>query len=306
MGGSFIKLKIKGRQDEFLTASATKDFFTKAYENHHNFAVEQIKTYFIEDVNFGKKITLTFPNRGDLLNKLYFCFKLPTMTHTSGSYAGWTNNIGHAIIDYIDLEIGTRLISRYYGMYMDIWEELTSENQYENIMLGKYGNPEQLETSATSATEYIVPLPFWFCKNLQSSLPLMSMIYSQVKITIQLKQFSECIIYDGTTPPNTVKISDSYILADYIFLDESYKSRVKSKKFHMLIEQIQDKDSQGESFTGTFKTNLPFNHPVKEILFCFIEEDSLQNNDWFNYSKRNTIVSTKVESIMKNAKLIVE
>jgi hypothetical protein len=309
MTGSFIKLHIKGQQDEYLTYEGNANFFIRTYEKHIDFAVEQIKVYFVEDVNFGKKISITFPKNADLLNKVYFCFKLPPLTKIGGTYASWVNNIGHSIIDYIDLEIGNRLISRYYGLYMDIWEELTSVNSYENSLIGKYGNTEQIESIGSNDTEYIVRLPFWFCGDYNSSLPIVSMAYHQVKIIMKLKQFSECVIYDSVTQPLAVKIQDPYLLADYIFLDEPTKLKVKSRSNIMLIEQIQYKDTQGDdtnSSNGVFKTNLPFNHPVKELLWVFIEDQSVQNNDWFNFSKRNLIPSTKVYSLMKNAKLSIE
>jgi len=152
-------------------------------------------------------------------------------------------------------------------------------------------------------------MPFWFCKGISSALPLISMMYHQVKIIIQLKQFSKCIIYDGVVQPSAVKVEDAYLLSDYIFLDDSTKLKIKSRPSMMLIEQVQYKDTQGEdsnSSNGVFKTELPFNHPVKEIIWVFIEDASISNNDLFNYSKRNLIPSTKVYSLMKNAKLSIE
>lgn len=306
MGGAYIKLMIKGQQDEFLTTEGTKNFFVKSYEKFIDFSVEQIKVYFNEDVNFGKKITLNFPRSGDLLHKTYFCFKLPALTYTSGSYAGWTNNIGHAIIDYIDLEIGTKLISRYYGIYMDIWEELTGLDNKENSMIGKYSNAETLEASGLVPSEYVVPLPFWFCKGIYTALPIIALLYHQVRLVVKLKDFSQCVIYDGASPPLAVRMDDAYILSDYIFIDEGLKLQIKSKTHQILIEQVQYKDTQGSSSNGVFKTNLPFNHPVKELMWVFIEEDSITNNDWFNFSTRNLIPFTKVYSLMKNAKLSVE
>lgn len=309
MGGAYLKITLKGSQDEFLSYNGTKNFFIKSYENIIDFAVDQIKLYFIEDVNFGKKISLTFPKQADLLYKTYFCFSLPPLVVASGTFAGWTNNIGHAIIDYIDLEIGTKLISRYHGLYMDIWEELTGQSYQENILLGKYTNNDVLKNNATEETEYVVELPFWFGKRYSNCLPLVSLIYHQVKIIIKLKEFSECITYDGLTPPNQVKILNSFILADYIFIDDYLKTQLKSKPQRILIEQIQYKDTAGEdsnSSTGIFKTSLPFNHPIKELLWVFIEDESIENNDFFNYSKRNVVPYTKVFSLMKSAKLNID
>jgi hypothetical protein len=309
MGGSYLKIKTKGQQDEFLTTNPTKNFFIKSYERYSDFSVQREKVYFTENVDFGKRITLNFPKQADLLHKTYFCFTLPALTYTNGSYAGWTNSIGHYIIDTIDLEIENQLVSRYYGLYMEIWEELNGENPNENPQIGKYGNIETLQSSGLTSSDYVVPLPFWFCKGIHTALPLVSLFYQNVKLSIRLKPFSQCVIYDGTLPPSTVKITDAYILADYIFLDEVNRIKMKSIEKDILIEQVQYKDSRGSdssSSSGVFKTDLPFNHPVKELLWVFIEDASLSNNDGFNFSGRNAVPNTKVVSLMKNAKLVID
>lgn len=309
MGWSYLKLKTKGAQDEFLTGDGNLNFFTKKYEKYRDFAIQREKLYFNENVDFGKKITINVPKQADLLHDCYFCFKLPALTYTNGSYAGWTNSIGHYIIDTIDLEIENQLISRYYGLYMEIWEELNGENPNENQQIGKYGNIQNLEASGLIPTDYVVKLPFWFCKGIHTALPLVSLFYQQVKISIKLKPFTQCVIHDGSLPPSTVKISEGYLLADYIFLDEPSRIMMKSTTQDILIEQIQYKDSRGSdnlSSSGVFRSDLPFNHPVKEILWVFIEDLSISNNDGFNFSNRNVTPFTKVVSLMKNAKLVID
>lgn len=309
MGGSVLKLKLQGPQDAYLTSKPVVNFYIKSYENHRNFSLNREKLYFIEAVDFGKKITLPFPKQGDLLSKVFFNFKLPVLTPTTGSYAGWANSIGHYIIDYIDLEIGTELISRYYGLYMEIWEELTSTTPNENYMIGKYSNLKTLEENAKTESEYMVPLPFWFCKHISAALPIVSLFYHQVRIIIKLKDFSDCILYDGATEPLKVKILDACVLADYIHVDDNLKLELKSKSQRILIEQVQSKNTQGadtNSSNGIFNTDLPFNGMVKELFWVFIEDESAENNDGFNFSKRNTSPNTKVHSLMKNSKFLVE
>jgi hypothetical protein len=307
MTGSYMKLMVKGLQDEYLTANGKYNFFVKSYENSIDFAVEQIRLDFIENVDFGKKITLTFPKRADLLHQINFCFSLPSLQTTSGTYASWTNSIGHGIIDYIDLEIGTKLISRYTGLYMSIMEELTSNTPYENFLIGKHGNTETSEASASDPSDYVVKLPFWFCKEIHTAFPLVCLDYHQIKITIKLRPFLECVIYDGSTPPLPVRMGDSYIISDFIFLDEALVTKVKSKPQQILVEQVQYNDGDDAvNNSGSFKTDIRFNHPIKELLWVFREEDSTDNNDWFNFSKRNLIPYTKVFPLMKTARLSVD
>jgi hypothetical protein len=309
MTGSILALKVKGRQDEYMTNNPQYSFLVREYKNHVDFAVEQTPLYFYENVDFGKKITIQVPKRGDFLHKMYFCFSLPTLVKVNGTYACWTNSIGHAIIDYIDLEIGNKRIDRHYGLFMEIWEELTGKNQNENLMIGKTSSSSALAANAETESVYEVPLRFFFCNHLWAALPLLCMQYHQVKIIIKLKEFSECVSYDGTVQPTPVSINSSYILTEYVYIDETEKIRYKSSKKRLIITQCQTTDNLGEGYNpagGVFRIDIPFNHPVKELLWVFIEDESVNNNDWFNFSYRNNVPFTKVRGLMKNCKLTVE
>lgn len=309
MGGSVIKLHLKGVQDEYLTGNPQINFLTRQYHNHVDFSIEQLKVYFYEDANFDKMITINVPRRADFLSNLHFCFTLPPLVKTDGTYAAWTNSIGHTLIDYVEIEIGGYTVDKHYGLFLEIWDELSGNDKNENLLVGKVGNMESVKFNAVEESTYCVPLQFWFCKNIRSALPLMCLVYHPVKLVIKLKQFSECITYDGSLPPSIVRITDSYILADYIYIDETEKIKMKSKTYEMLIEQVQYKDVQGADVNtsgGVFKTDIPFNHPVKELLWVFIEDSSIDNNDWFNFSKRNPTPFTKVKSLMKNCTFWVD
>lgn len=307
MGGAYMKLKILGSQDQYLTTNGDLNFFIKEYKNFVNFSIDRQKIYFTEDVNFGKKISITMPRTGDLLYKMYFCFELPALIKTSGSYCSYTNSIAFSIIDYIDLEIGNQLVSRHYGLFLEIWEELTADNQYENASIGKTSTISILENMSEYSSYYITPMPFWFCKHIHVAFPLLALTYNQIKVSIKLKQFDECILYNGSTPPTTTRISDAYMLADYIFVDELTKARIRGNTKQILIEQLQYKNTQGSDINGDiFKTNIPFNHPIKDLLWVFIENRSIQNNDWFNFAQRNIIPLTKVFPLMKTAKLTID
>lgn len=306
MGGAVIKLHLKGVQDDHLTSNPQVNFLVGQYYNHVDFSIEQLKVYFYEDANFGKKITIDVPRKADFLNKMYFCFTLPPLVKTNGTYAAWTNSIGHAIIDYVEIEIGGQSINKHYGLFLEIWDELSGNEKNENLMIGKVSNLESVQSNALDESTYCVPFQFWFCKSIRSALPLMNLVYHKVKLTIKLKQFSECIIHDGNLPPTAVKLADAYILADYIYIDETERIKMKSMPYESLIEQVQYKDAQEGTSNGVFKSSIPFNHPVKELLWVFIEDLSIDNNDWFNFSRRNPTPFTKISSLMKNCTFLVD
>ena len=80
-------------------------------------------------VDFGRKVSCTVSRNGDLIWKTYLQVDLPTLT---GTNCAWTNNIGHALIDYVNIEIGGQEIDRHYGDWFNIWNELTQTAEHED------------------------------------------------------------------------------------------------------------------------------------------------------------------------------
>jgi hypothetical protein len=306
MSGAISALKVKGLQDQNLTSIPQLNFITNSYLQYNKPSTEKIKVEFDGAVNFSKRVSCILPDKADYLSSIYLHVNLPPLQMTSGTFASWTNSIGHAIIDSIDLEIGNRLIDRHYGLFMEIWEELTGKDKNENSAIGKTSNIATLKTYALDHSSYIIPLRFWFCENIGTALPLYALKYHRVKLSIKFKSFDSCINYDGVSPPTTVNITNAYLICDYIYLQHIPK---KIEKLSILINQIQIKETSGEEVnhsSSVFKTNLPFNHPVKELLWVFIEKDSLDNNDPFNFSKRNTDPLVPTQSLMRSVSLFVD
>jgi Major capsid protein N-terminus len=67
--------------------------------------VESIEQTFNGTVDFNRKVACTVSRNGDLIHRTYLQLDLPAMSMTSGTVC-WTRNIGHALIDYVNIEIG--------------------------------------------------------------------------------------------------------------------------------------------------------------------------------------------------------
>lgn len=306
MRGVF-QLKAKGIQDQELTGDPEINFIKQMYKRHTNFSVEPIQINFKEHVNFGKKCSVVIPNNyGDLVNKMYLHFTLPELTKTSGNYAGWTNSIGHAIIEYIDLEVDGKLIERHYSEFLEIENEISVKRGHSDKLLGKFIHMQLLETNADKDTNYIVPLRFSFNKDIGNSLPVIAMYYSEIKIVFKFRNFEECVVYDGISGPNTEIIKSASLYVDYICLDDIERYFYKTAPHKLLISQTQHVYGESVNTGGIHVSDLPFNHPVYEILFVLREVESDNNNDWFNFSIRNSIINTEVNGMIESAKLMFD
>jgi hypothetical protein len=193
MGGGLMELVAKGAQDIYLTGNPNVTYFKSVFKRHTNFSMESIQQSFSGDLNFGKKITSTIKRTGDLLSGITLEIDLPAIESKRGNVLKWTNSIGHTIIDNVQLEIGGTMIDRQYGEWMDIWSELTTDESHVSglkTMVGK--NTSTQGTLANEKKKLIVPLQFWFCKNIGLALPLVSLQYHEVKLNITLRPFSQC------------------------------------------------------------------------------------------------------------------
>jgi hypothetical protein len=132
MTGGLMQLAAYGAQDLVLTGNPQITFFTAVYRRYTNFAIQNIKQYFNGNADFGQKFYCKIDTIGDLMYKTYLRINLPSLkpyayTDDTGNQVKfyWVNSIGHAIIKNIEVEIGGVVVDRHYGLWLDIWGELT-------------------------------------------------------------------------------------------------------------------------------------------------------------------------------------
>lgn len=301
MGASLLELLAKGEQDIPLIGNPQFSYFNSVYRRHTNFAIEPIPQYFSEKVNFGKKVVCKIDKRADMLNAMFLEIELPALQ----TNVSWINGIGNHIIKTIELQIGGVMICRMTGEYLNIYGEISSSEGKRAVyykMIGKFSSYNR--TSQSNGINLFIPLPFWFCKNIESSLPLIGMQCSEIKIIVEFRQFSECW-YSGTNmsiTPTTQEITNAMLYCDYIFLDTHERRKMASKPDHtFLIEQVQWSEGNTVSASTTHNNiDFKFNHPVKELIWIYQANNVNITNDWGNYSitlDDDTLVQSRISPL---------
>ena len=305
MSPSVLQLQALGIQDVYLTKDPQINIFKYNYYRYVNFATETVKLDTNIVASFGQKISCDIPKRGHLLSKLHLHIKLPALVKRDGSYACWNDTIGYSIFsEPIELQIGGVIVDRLYPQFLNAWDELANPNKKlgKNLMLLKSDVYSANFNNALNPVDLVIPLDFWFTKQYNSALPLLSMFHQNIKINFKLKEFRECVNFDGTMMPNEKLIIKSNIYAEYIFLDDIISKEFQKQKHTYLIQQVQyNGDEVIPANSSVYNSDLKFNHPCKEIVFFGVESQNIDNNNAFVYSK--TIDNT---SLISEASLLLD
>ena len=90
------------------------------------------------------------------------------MTSSSGTVS-WVKNIGHMLINNVNLEIGGQEIDKQYCDWFNIWNELSISPGHKDGYADMIGNTSDLVSDVGStdlpAKTLYVPLQFWFNRN---------------------------------------------------------------------------------------------------------------------------------------------
>ena len=295
-----MQLVAYGAQDIYLTGNAQITYFKVVYRRHTNFAMESIEQTFNGSADFGKKVTCMVSRNGDLIHRVYLQTVLPEVDVTSGSFR-WIDDVGNHLVKNADLEIGGQRIDRQSGDWMQIWSELTVQAGHKTGFRKMIGHQALTDANGVvndlslqayneetkPETTLYVPLQFWFCRNVGLSLPLIALQYHEVKVTIEFRRASECIIESSNVDHSDLSLGNTSLWVDYFYLDTDERRRFAQVSHEYLIEQVQftgDESVSSSSTSSDEKIKLNFNHPVKELVWVVQHDDLATNNQWSNYT----------------------
>ena len=104
-----VQLAASGPQEKYFTLNPDYSYFVESFKKHSNFSTQYVDIEPENQVNFGSKVQFRVPqNNGDLLKTLSVKFTLPPLTNNMI----YIESVGHALIEYVDLIIGGKVIQR--------------------------------------------------------------------------------------------------------------------------------------------------------------------------------------------------
>jgi hypothetical protein len=358
MVASLVRLLHSGPQDmRLLPKDGPRDVgaYVRVLTRAGRFTTQWARLDFQQKPNFGQQSFCQLQKKGELITRLYLVTTLPDIytrqaaavaaagvdvsgnSNFRGPRFGWTNSIGHALVESATLYIGGNRIDTLDSRLLEIKDEFNTPLEKivnMNTMIGRVQNgfgETSLGNTATPQQLYI-PLPFWFCRgDLGAALPIDSIHVDEVRIGITFSPLSSVYYTDSRVVPvigspfspavasvpgstlwpiggspfyradatgelvpglalnkvyNSVNVKpisgitmqpiselplgDTYLLAEYIYLDKPEANRFRLADIEIPIAQhyrIEPRDTQGFPDI-TIPMELP--NPIRH-LYCMAQ-----------------------------------
>lgn len=282
MGGGLMQLVAYGAQDVYLTGNAQITLFKVVYRRHTNFSMECVEIP-IETAKPGGKVSVQLQRVADLMGKARHRAATPDLIPSNAAFNGkvaWVRRLGHALIKSAEVQIGGSMIDKHFGVWLDIWHELTHSvgtDRGYNALIGDVPELTTLTDAAdgiTGGVNVYTPFQFWFCRNYGLALPLIALQYHDVRINIEYESIGNLVVYtagdgaDAAPRFNNITFGSSGILIDYIYLDSEERRRFAQVGHEYLIEQLQVNETNLQNNSESQQFTLQFNHPCKEVIWA--------------------------------------
>jgi len=271
-----MQLVAYGAQDVYLTGNPEVTFFQAKYKRHTNFAMENIEQTVNGTAANSGRVSVTVARNGDLVGDMYIQLESDEDT-TITTAAGDCNWVAERAVNNVELSIGGQRIDKHYQK----WWRMYSELYLDESKKASWG---KMTTAGDGKTVYL-PLIFFFNRNPGLYLPLIALQYHEVRLDFDLSSN-----FDTYLDKNVFKV-----WANYVYLDTEERRRFAQKGHEYLIEQVQHTGTDTVTADGgTKQVRLSYNHPVKELVWCF--SNTQTNNGMWNFTTASTDADITLES----------
>lgn len=283
-----------------MTANPVVTYWRHVIRRYTNFALEAHDLDFNQgQAQFGANPSCNLDRIGDLCYWMYCKIELPGIGLAQGGaivdpsikVGGvaiepyWTHAVGQAAIEQASFFIGGQCIDDIMGEFMYIWEELSgSPGKRLAEMTGKFDAVLSLQIMSRQPRTLYVPLYFWFTLNSGLALPLVSLQFHSVKVSIKFRPLLSLLkltcgaleapnsftlaniqnraqfrptYYAGAAQPVgdltqlTNTSMSAQILVTYVYLDQNERAKFAEGAFESVIPQHQHQTVTAQQSVST-------------------------------------------------------
>lgn len=229
MVASLLRVVYGGLQDARFICQKGKPniaYFVKAFIRAGRFTTQWVRIDFDTRPTLGSTATLTIPRKGQLLSRLYLVTTMPDISAPqvsakawcaangktfAGPTFGWTNSVGHALLQQATIEIGGTRVEQIDGSLLEIMDEYYTPLEKVSLMdkllprdssafrPGRFGRD--------TPTQATTPLPFWFSSgDAGTYLPIDALQADPVKLRLSFAPVNT--LYVSTAQRSTAALKN--------------------------------------------------------------------------------------------------
>ena len=256
---------------------------------------------------FGATAHYTVSRAADYLLGTWLRVELPALVDMTSTFAGgvsWSPNLGHNLIEKVDVLFNDLEVQSLTSFDLDWWAAFMYPSGKKDGYNQMIGNVSTLVSPSTTKSSYVlnVPIPFFYTRDSGVSLPTAALPYNDIKIRFKLRKKEELLVgWSGTglsgsalTAAQAATATSSTALSDttcecwtnYAVVSNEERSKMGAGPRDIVIEQYQKHDvpAAAHSSGTTVQKQFSFNHTVKLLAWALKNDSQATLGYHSNYS----------------------
>jgi hypothetical protein len=214
----------------------------------------------------------------------------------------WTRNLGHNLIQEINLSFNDLVAERMDNYFLDFWAGFTVPagklNAYNNMIGNIPDLIDPLSVKPLAAAKVLpsailnIPLPFFYARDTGIALPTAAIPYNDMVHYITFRDLPNLLIIDDAVnsvsvpcPYSAVTLSGQLqcdMWAEYAIVSNIERSQMGKAPRDMLIEQVQRAPLVVFNPTANANIDIRFAHSIKALFFAV--RNKTNQAEWSNYT----------------------
>ena len=356
-----------GIQDQRIYTLKTLYPFVKIWYKVSRYTTKWVRLDFDSAPEFGRTAYARLQRKGHLITRLFLVSNMPdiiTIQEEAQAIAnrtyfplgvtvypkfGWTNSLGHALVERLTLDIGGTRVEQIDSRLLEVLDEYNTPLEKVTVVNrllprndSTFANPKFFPYTGESTfmsknTRSVVPLPFWFTRGDSAcALPIDAILADEVRVGVTFRNIqglyytssrnldntsldqgtglwpllstpfyaklttpssitlpglditdpsAKFVQVEGIKMPSQLFIGETYLLAEYIYLDQPEANRLRLADIQVPIVQhyaLNPLDTEGLP-----RVILPLDvpNPTRDLFWMVQRVEAPTYNNFFIASR---------------------
>lgn len=259
MVASLLTPLTNGVQDGRIYSNTSMGTFIRVWRKTTRFTTQWHRIEFSSQPDFGKTSIVNIPTKGHLVGRIYFVTELPAGNE-------YINSVGHALIENAEVRIGGNAVDRLNSQLLEVLDEFYTPIEKTDVVDGLIGRRRSGAT--ITGGQLHIHIPFWFSSNDPHLwYPIDAVNVDTLSVHLQLRAAAG-LTSTGAAATSEAHLGDSYLLAEYIYLDNYEANRLRMSPLDYTIPQhtIMPVYNTGGGVDSA-RIQLRVGNPTKSLFF---------------------------------------